>query len=218
MLIPPLLTEDLLFRKMAFKAKYSNGADPRASLRGSKSMAVFPGSMKQQGAPLRDAAYVSPVATFRPIPGVPEPAYPYFPPTGSGAVEIRGESGGYLDRTRPAPPPFHHARAKPPMELLGRLPKPRPIDDLQRIMDSILDAAFLSMPEDCQEVVRMQVTQEVWIRRATDDDDAIVDAKMKYLVTMLEWLGNMQNGAHFLGWAQKVMDATLRYILSRRGL
>ncbi|EJU02000.1 hypothetical protein DACRYDRAFT_22402 [Dacryopinax primogenitus] len=201
---------------MAFNPRYASTADPRA-LRATKSMAVFGGSMKQPGAGLRDAAYVSPFMTFRPIPGVPEPPFQYFPPTGSGSVALKGENG-YLDRQRPAPPPFHHARPKAPLELLGRLPRPRPVDLLRDDMEKKMDDAFLSMPEDCQECVRMQVTQELWLKKMMDDEDAIIDTKMKYLVAMLEWLGNLQNGAHFLGFAQRVMDATLRFILANRGL
>ncbi|KZO93495.1 hypothetical protein CALVIDRAFT_556950 [Calocera viscosa TUFC12733] len=200
---------------MAFKGKYPAVADSRTALRGSKSMAVFGGSLKQQG-PARDAAYLSPFMTFRPIAGIPEPSIPYFPPTGSGNVALRGDNG-FLDRQRPAPPPFHRARAKAPMDLLGRVPRPRPLDLLQDDVENKMEDAFLSMPEDCQDLVRMQVTQELWMRRVMDDEDAIIDAKMKFLVAMLEWLGNMHNGEHFLTYAQRVMDVTLRYILAKRG-
>ncbi|KZT54409.1 hypothetical protein CALCODRAFT_499933 [Calocera cornea HHB12733] len=201
---------------MAFKGKYPALADSRASLRGSKSMAVFGGSsLKQQGTP-RDAAYLSPFMTFRPIPGIPSPPFPYFPPTGSGMVALKGDSG-LLDRQRPAPPPFHRTKAKTPMDLLGRVPRPRPLDLLREDVENKMDQAFLSMPEDCQELVRMQVTQDLCLRRAMEDDDAIMDTKMKFLVAMLEWLGNLHNGEHFLTYAQRVLDVTLRYILSKRG-
>jgi len=180
-------------------------------------MAVVSGSKRQQVADLDLTAYISPFETFVRLQYIPEPPFPYFPPTGSGAVAWMGANERPVDLSTREPPPFHHARAKNTMELLGRLPKPRPMDLLREDVERKMNEAFLSMPEQFQELVRAMVTQELYLKQLMTDGNAVLDAKMTHLVAVLEWLGNRRNGAHYLGIAQRILDTTLRYILAGRG-